>query len=93
MLEVLSDLVHKGFKVICSRMVRDMPWQFWMRKANVILVNNDDLLPYVDSGMEASRRSKVGLNFSAERFPILCKTGEGLDAGVFGSRRYWLVRV
>jgi len=48
-------------------------------EADVILLNKNDLLPYVDFNVEAFYEVAKGLNPDVTIIPISCKTGEGLE--------------
>lgn len=50
------------------------------RKADVIVLNKMDLLPYVDFNFEKFRNYVHQLNPDAPLIDISCSTGEGLDA-------------
>lgn len=50
------------------------------RKADVIILNKMDLLPYVDFNFEKFRNYVHQLNPGAPLIDISCTTGEGLDA-------------
>ena len=53
------------------------------RKADVVVLNKVDLLPYVDFDFGAFRDSVWKLNPHAPVIDVSCKTGEGLDAWCF----------
>lgn len=59
----------------------DKPYKYPMMfaKADAILVNKIDLLPYVDFNMDALRKAVTGLNPDVIIWPVSCKTGQGLE--------------
>jgi len=49
-------------------------------KADVVLLNKIDLVPYAGVELEKLRRNVIEVNPRAVIFPISCSTGEGVDA-------------
>jgi hydrogenase nickel incorporation protein HypB len=49
-------------------------------KADVVLLNKIDLIPYAGVELEALRKNVIEVNPRAAIFPISCRTGEGIEA-------------
>jgi hydrogenase nickel incorporation protein HypB len=49
-------------------------------KADVVLLNKIDLIPYAGVELEELRRNVIEVNPRAVMFPISCRTGEGVEA-------------
>ena len=64
--------------------VRKYPEMF--RKADAVLINKMDLLPYVDFDMDILRRDIKGVGSRAEIFEMAARNGEGVE-----SRCRWLI--
>ena len=49
-------------------------------KADAVVINKIDLLPYVDCSISAIREGIIKINSTAKIFELSCKTQKGLDA-------------
>lgn len=59
-------------------------YPFMFEKADLVVLNKTDLLPYTDFDRDAFWRSVERVNRSARRFEISCRTGDGLEAWMSG---------
>ena len=75
---------HK--KVVVSSIPEgdDKPFKYplMFHKADVVLINKIDLLPYLNFDIQAFSRALKGINQRVEVFPISCVTGEGIKEWV-----------
>lgn len=58
--------------------VRKYPEMF--RKADAVLINKMDLLPYVDFDMDRAKTDLAAVGSKADIFPMTAKTGQGVES-------------
>jgi len=75
---------HK--KVVVSSIPEgdDKPFKYplMFHKADVVLINKIDLLPYLNFDIQAFSQAIKGINQRVEIFPISCVTGQGIEEWV-----------
>lgn len=62
----------------------DKPFKYplMFHKADAVLINKIDLLPYLNFDTQAFSRTIEGMNQKVEIFPISCATGQGIEEWV-----------
>jgi len=62
----------------------DKPFKYplMFHKADAVLINKIDLLPYLNFDTQAFSRTIKGMNEKVEIFPISCATGQGIEEWV-----------
>jgi len=62
----------------------DKPFKYplMFHKADAVLINKIDLLPYLNFDTQAFSRTIKGMNQKVEIFPISCATGQGIEEWV-----------
>ena len=72
---------HKKVMLLSTPEGDDKPYKYplMFTEADVVLVNKNDLLPYLDFNTESFRKVVTGLNPKVKIFQVSCKTGEGLE--------------
>ena len=75
---------HK--KVLISSLPEgdDKPFKYplMFHKADIVLINKIDLLPYLKFDIEAFSRAIKGINEKVEIFPLSCANGQGIEKWV-----------
>ena len=73
---------HKQIMLLSVPEGDDKPHKYPLifTKADVVLVNKIDLLPYLTFNMTAFNQTVNGLNSKVKILPVSCQTGEGLKA-------------
>jgi hydrogenase nickel incorporation protein HypB len=72
---------HKKVLVASTPEGADKPYKYplMFNKADAIIINKVDLLPYLKFDMAAFHKAVRTVNDNAPIFPVSCTTGEGLD--------------
>ena len=61
---------------------KPLKYPLMFHKADIVLINKIDLLPYLDFDIQAFSRAIKGINERVEIIPISCVTGEGIEKWV-----------
>ena len=72
---------HRNILISSTPEGDDKPYKYplMFHKADAILINKIDLLPYLKFDTEAFSKAVKGINKEVEIFPVSCTTGQGIQ--------------
>jgi len=73
---------HKKVLLLSVPEGDDKPYKYplMFTRADIVLINKTDLLPYLNFNVDTFCREVTGLNPAVKIFQVSCQTGEGLEA-------------